>query len=132
MSPIRMGKATVNGVSAAALGDRATALSLALFSGADELDGRAVEQARRVLDHAQERSAIAGDHTVVALAGATGGGKSSLFNALVGESVAVIGARRPKTAKPTRRRFCQEVIQLVQDSTRQLSGSLKSAIESCR
>jgi GTP-binding protein EngB required for normal cell division len=96
-----MGKAKVKGVSAAELGDRTTALSLALFSGAEELDGTAVEQARRVLDHAQERSAIAGDHTVVALAGATGSGKSSLFNALVGEQVAAIGARRPTTAKPT-------------------------------
>lgn len=101
MSPITMGKAKVKGVSAAELGDRTTALSLALFSGAEELDGTAVEQARRVLDHAQERSAIAGDHTVVALAGATGSGKSSLFNALVGEQVAAIGARRPTTAKPT-------------------------------
>jgi len=101
VSPITMGKAKVKGVSAAELGDRTTALSLALFSGAEELDGTAVEQARRVLDHAQERSAIAGDHTVVALAGATGSGKSSLFNALVGEQVAAIGARRPTTAKPT-------------------------------
>ncbi|HKX65795.1 MAG TPA: GTPase [Intrasporangium sp.] len=101
MSPITMGRAKVKGVGAAELGNRTTALSLALFSGADELDSTAVEQARRVLDHAQERSAIAGDHTVVALAGATGSGKSSLFNALVGEQVAAIGARRPTTAKPT-------------------------------
>ncbi|WP_353511041.1 dynamin family protein [Intrasporangium sp.] len=101
MSPIRMGRAMVKGASAAELGDRTTALSLALFSAAGELDGAAVEQARRVLDRAQERSAIAGDHTVVALAGATGSGKSSLFNALVGEQVAEIGARRPTTAKPT-------------------------------
>lgn len=101
MSPITMGKARVKGVSAAELAERTTALSLALFSGAEELDGTAVEQARRVLDHAQERSAIAGDHTVVALAGATGSGKSSLFNALVGVQVAAIGARRPTTAKPT-------------------------------
>ena len=101
MSPITMGKAKVKGVSAAELGDRTTALSLALLSGAEELEGTAVEQARRVLDHAQERSAIAGDHTVVALAGATGSGKSSLFNALVGAQVAAIGARRPTTAKPT-------------------------------
>lgn len=101
MSPIRMGKAKVKGAGVAELGDRTTALSLALFAGAEELDGAAVEQARRVLDRAQERSKIAGDHTVVALAGATGSGKSSLFNALVGEQVAEIGARRPTTATPT-------------------------------
>ena len=78
MSPITMGRAKVRGASATELGDRTTALSLALFSGAEELDGTAVEQARRVLDRAQERSAITGDHTVVALAGATGSGKSSM------------------------------------------------------
>ncbi len=101
MSPIRMGKAKVKVVSAAELGERTTALSLALVVGADELEPAGVEQARRVLDHAHERSTIVGDHTVVALAGATGSGKSSLFNALVGDEVAAIGARRPTTSKPT-------------------------------
>ena len=38
---------------------------------------------------------------MVALAGATGSGKSSLFNALVGAEVATVGARRPTTSKPT-------------------------------
>ena len=37
---------------------------------------------------------------VVALAGATGSGKSSLFNALVGEEVAQAGTRRPTTSTP--------------------------------
>ncbi|GAA6527232.1 dynamin family protein [Intrasporangium sp. DVR] len=101
MSPIRMGKAKVKAPSAAELADRTAALSLALMSGAEELDDTAVNDARRVLDRAHERSAIAGDQTVVALAGATGSGKSSLFNALVGEPVSAIGARRPTTAKPT-------------------------------
>ena len=36
--------------------------------------------------------------TVVALAGATGSGKSSLFNALVGEDLAPVGVRRPTTS----------------------------------
>ena len=38
---------------------------------------------------------------MVALAGATGSGKSSLFNAIVGEQVARIGARRPTTSVPS-------------------------------
>ena len=101
MSPIRMGRARVATVSAAELGTRTTELSMALVSGADELDPSAVEVARRVVDRAVERSGIAGDHTVVALAGATGSGKSSLFNALVGADVATIGARRPTTSRPT-------------------------------
>ncbi|AXG12963.1 GTPase [Intrasporangium calvum] len=101
MSPIRRGRAKVKAPTAAELGDRTTALSLALVSGADELDPTGVDESRRVLDRAHERLTIAGDHTVVALAGATGSGKSSLFNALVGEPIAAIGARRPTTAKPT-------------------------------
>ena len=101
MSPIRMGRARVATVSAAELGTRTTELSMALVSGADELDPSGVEVARRVVDKAVERSGIAGDHTVVALAGATGSGKSSLFNALVGADVATIGARRPTTSRPT-------------------------------
>ncbi|CAN7446385.1 50S ribosome-binding GTPase [Terrabacter sp. LjRoot27] len=101
MSPIRMGRAKVATVSAAELGTRTTELSMALVSGADELDPSGVEVARRVVDKAVERSGIAGDHTVVALAGATGSGKSSLFNALVGADVATIGARRPTTSRPT-------------------------------
>ncbi|KRF39361.1 GTPase [Terrabacter sp. Soil810] len=101
MSPIRPGRAKVATVSAAELGTRTTELSMALVSGADELDPSGVEVARRVVDKAVERSGIAGDHTVVALAGATGSGKSSLFNALVGGDVAAIGARRPTTSRPT-------------------------------
>lgn len=38
-------------------------------------------------------------HTVVALAGATGSGKSSLFNALVGEDLSPSGVLRPTTSK---------------------------------
>ena len=38
------------------------------------------------------------DHTVVALAGATGSGKSSMFNALTGRSLAAVGVRRPTTS----------------------------------
>ncbi|MFC7594873.1 YfjP family GTPase [Terrabacter sp. GCM10028922] len=101
MSPVRMGRATVPTVSAAELGTRTTELSMALVSGADELDPSDVELARRAVDKAVERSNISGEHTVVALAGATGSGKSSLFNALVGADVATIGARRPTTSRPT-------------------------------
>lgn len=101
MSPIMMGRARGRVVSATELAGRSTALSLALVSGGDELDEQAKVEARRVIDRVSERLGIAGDHTVVALAGATGSGKSSLFNALVGQDVAVIGARRPTTSRPT-------------------------------
>ena len=49
---------------------------------------------------AGERLRLGGDHTIVALVGATGSGKSSLFNALSGMEIADVGARRPLTSLP--------------------------------
>ena len=43
------------------------------------------------------RLALSGAHTVVALAGTTGSGKSSLFNALAGAPLSPAGLRRPTT-----------------------------------
>lgn len=81
--------------------DRADALSAAIDAGGSALPADQVALARAVLAKAGERIGLGGSHTVVALAGATGSGKSSLFNALVAEPVSRIGARRPTTAKPT-------------------------------
>lgn len=53
--------------------------------------------ARHVLQHAPRRLA-AGQQTVVALGGATGSGKSSLFNALSGTRFAEQSSRRPTTS----------------------------------
>ncbi|MFC0681162.1 GTPase [Lysobacter korlensis] len=101
MSPIRSGGAKVGGFSSEELGLRTAALESALGTGGDELDYAHVGRARAVVDKVRERTSLSGDHTVVALAGATGSGKSSLFNTLVGADVARIGARRPTTSKPT-------------------------------
>lgn len=49
---------------------------------------------------ARRRSGYLGETVVVALAGGTGSGKSSLLNALAGEEVSPPGARRPTTAEP--------------------------------
>lgn len=64
------------------------------------LDGRTLEGAGRVLETADARYRLSGEHTVVALAGATGSGKSSLFNALAGANRSQVGPRRPTTAEP--------------------------------
>jgi GTP-binding protein EngB required for normal cell division len=53
--------------------------------------------ARTVIDRAGERLALSRAHTVVALAGATGSGKSSLFNAISGLQLSRVGVRRPTT-----------------------------------
>ncbi|MFI6350187.1 GTPase [Streptomyces sp. NPDC050560] len=64
------------------------------------LDSGDLARATRVLDEAGARQALSGRHTVVALAGATGSGKSSLFNALAGTHVSDTGVRRPTTSFP--------------------------------
>ncbi|MFF3498174.1 GTPase [Streptomyces sp. NPDC003247] len=64
------------------------------------LDNRTLAEAGRVLDEAQARRRLSGQHTVVAIAGATGSGKSLLFNALAGVTISETGVRRPTTAAP--------------------------------
>lgn len=60
----------------------------------------ALETAARVGRRARDRRGFLGDTVVVALAGGTGSGKSSLVNALAGEVVAESGAQRPTTFEP--------------------------------
>jgi GTP-binding protein EngB required for normal cell division len=96
-----MGRAKVSVPSEEVLRTQAEALDAALTSGGEQLDAQTAESARQIIAKVGERSALAGDHTVIALAGATGSGKSSLFNALAGREIAEIGARRPTTSSPT-------------------------------
>jgi GTP-binding protein EngB required for normal cell division len=55
--------------------------------------------ARALVERAGQRLALSREHTVVALAGATGSGKSSLFNALSGLELSDVGVRRPTTGE---------------------------------
>lgn len=75
----------------------------ALGAAADLAEGRVarepVERAHAVVDRAGARAGLSVDHTAVALAGATGSGKSSLFNALTGTNLATVGVTRPTTSK---------------------------------
>jgi GTP-binding protein EngB required for normal cell division len=74
----------------------------ALRDAVELCDGRVSEpvlaEAQRVVAQTDRRLAISGGATVVALAGATGSGKSSLFNALSGTTLAKVGVRRPTTS----------------------------------
>ncbi|MDO4717940.1 MAG: 50S ribosome-binding GTPase [Propionibacteriaceae bacterium] len=58
-----------------------------------------VSEARRVGAQASARLSFPDGQTVVALAGATGSGKSSLFNALSGTTLAEPGMLRPTTSR---------------------------------
>ncbi|MFF4078629.1 GTP-binding protein [Streptomyces sp. NPDC001777] len=64
------------------------------------LDGATLAEAGRVLDEAAARQRLSSRHTVVAIAGATGSGKSTLFNTLAGAQISDTGLRRPTTSAP--------------------------------
>jgi GTP-binding protein EngB required for normal cell division len=63
-------------------------------------DDRLIREAETLVDRAKSRLVLSGDHTVVALAGATGSGKSSLFNVLSGLDLAAVGVKRPTSSWP--------------------------------
>ena len=78
------------------LADRLAALREAVEVAEGRLEVPEVGRARALLAKAGARAAL-GDATVVALAGATGSGKSTLFNALSGGEISSPGVRRPTT-----------------------------------
>ncbi|QOR69070.1 50S ribosome-binding GTPase [Ruania alkalisoli] len=82
-----------------ALGEAVEALKPVAGPG-DPAISAALTGAEGVLHRAAERGGLSAAHTVVALAGATGSGKSSLTNALAGQEVTAVGARRPTTGHP--------------------------------
>ncbi len=77
---------------------RVRALGEAADLCAGRVDADVVAEARRVVTQTDRRLAVSGAATVVALAGATGSGKSSTFNALTGTDLATVGVRRPTTS----------------------------------
>ena len=84
----------------AGLTDRVRALGDAAEACEGRVPAEAVSEAQRVVRQVDKRLAFSGSATVVALAGATGSGKSSLFNALSGTDLARIGLTRPTTSEP--------------------------------
>ncbi|MHA7132621.1 GTPase family protein [Oerskovia turbata] len=82
------------------LADRVAALETAVAAGTGRLAPDLLDDARAVLDRAATRGALSAEHTVVALAGSTGSGKSSLFNAVARAPLARPGITRPTTSRP--------------------------------
>ena len=85
------------------LPERLTALSRAVeFAhprlGSDPIAFDVVMFAEHVVDKANARLKHGTAHTLVALLGATGSGKSSVANAIVGSDIATTGLRRPTTS----------------------------------
>lgn len=84
----------------AELQTRLAALAEAIEAGQGRVPDSSLAAARTVLKRAGQRLEHSTEHTVVALAGSTGSGKSSLFNRLAGQGLAKVGVRRPTTAVP--------------------------------
>ncbi|WP_265523120.1 GTP-binding protein [Oerskovia flava] len=76
-------------------------LRQALDLAGDRLDPDVADTVATAIAGVSERLALGVDHTVVALAGGTGSGKSSLFNRLTRLDFADVGAKRPTTARIT-------------------------------
>jgi GTPase Era involved in 16S rRNA processing len=83
------------------IGERIDGLAVAVDAAGGRLSDEVVGEARAVVERAQGRLKLSADHTVVGIAGATGSGKSSTFNALTGLELSAVGVRRPTTSWAT-------------------------------
>ncbi|ASN39636.1 ABC transporter [Arthrobacter sp. 7749] len=79
---------------------RLEALKEATELGAERLSEEVSSASWRVLELASTRRTLSAEHTVVGFFGATGSGKSTLFNAVVGQDLAKAAATRPTTSQP--------------------------------
>jgi GTP-binding protein EngB required for normal cell division len=77
---------------------RLKGLSAAVEASRGRIDDEILAPADMLSGRASERLSLSGEHTIVALAGATGSGKSSLFNSLTDLELAGVGVRRPTTS----------------------------------
>ena len=97
MSPLPL-DALNNGVPPSQAAERLVGLKQAVEAATGHLSEEILNPVREVIKKAEGRLARSTDLTVVALAGATGSGKSSLFNALTQMDLAGVSVRRPTTS----------------------------------
>src|SRR5699024_3262882 len=76
-----------------------TRIAEALAEAGERIPEAARDRARSDLGRVDQRLHLGVGHTVVALVGGTGSGKSSLFNAISGLDFADVGVIRPTTAQ---------------------------------
>ena len=97
--------ANSNYTSGANLSQRLTAVARLIQigssrGGADGFSAELIDDAEALLAKAGERLRLSSQHTIAVLAGGTGSGKSSLFNALAGAQFSPVGVLRPVTREP--------------------------------
>jgi GTP-binding protein EngB required for normal cell division len=83
------------------IGARIEGLEAAVDAARGRIDDAVLDEAQEVVDRAAGRLRLSAEHTVVGIAGATGSGKSSTFNALTGLELSAVGVRRPTTSWAT-------------------------------
>ncbi len=83
------------------LGTRIEGLEGAVAAGRGRLDDSLLDEVTETAGRGTGRLRLSAQHTVVAIAGATGSGKSSTFNALTGLELSSTGVRRPTTSWAT-------------------------------
>jgi energy-coupling factor transporter ATP-binding protein EcfA2 len=83
------------------IGARIDGLEAAITASRGRLPDPLLDDCQATLDRASSRLWLSADHTVVAIAGATGSGKSSTFNAVAGLELSAVGVRRPTTSWAT-------------------------------
>lgn len=83
------------------IGRLAAGIRRALDLEEGRLSADTLSRAGELLEKTDARMDLGEDFTVVAFAGSTGSGKSSLFSAVAGLEIARVGVRRPTTSLPT-------------------------------
>src|SRR3546814_1869857 len=72
------------------LGARVSGLEAAVSHSRGRLEDGLVDDGQEIVDRASSRLKLSAEHTVIAIAGATGSGKSSTFNALTGIDLSAV------------------------------------------
>ena len=73
-------------------------LEHAVATARGRLDGELLDAVQASVVRSTERLRLSDSHTIVAIAGATGSGKSTIFNALAGIDLSTSGPQRPTTS----------------------------------
>lgn len=83
------------------VGERVAGLGDAVLAARGRVPDELLDEVAASADRATGRLRLSARHTVVAIAGATGSGKSSTYNALTGLELSSVGIRRPTTSWAT-------------------------------